>query len=162
MIRPVVEWPEAVLLTPTEPWNFDQPQLDINQLEQDLVDTMLDQRALGLAANQIGHGVSVFAMHLRTNDQCIVLYNPEIVTTSTEQWRHDEGCLSFPGIQLVVERPAQVVGRWQHRDGTWEQAEFEGWDAKCFQHELEHLQGQVFKQHVSELKYQQAVRRSRR
>jgi peptide deformylase len=162
MIKSVVEWPDPVLLTPTQPWNFDQPQLDGVELEQDLVDTMLDQQALGLAANQIGLGVSVFAMHLRENDQCIVLYNPQIVTTSTETWNHSEGCLSFPRIQLEVERPAEVVCRWQNRDGSTEQREFTGWDAKCFQHELEHLQGQVFKQHVSELKYQQAVKRSRR
>jgi peptide deformylase len=149
-----------MLLSPCQPWDIIDPPRSAEQLEQDLIDTMLNEHALGLAANQVGIPYSVFAMHTRTNDQVLVLFNPEIVSASDDAWMAPEGCLSFPGIELNIARPRIVVGKWQDSHGQWHQREFKEIDAKCFLHELDHLNGHVFKDLVSDLKFQWAQKKA--
>lgn len=162
MKLPLKTWPAPILLEPCRPWDFASPPQDHTQLEIDLVETMLEHEALGLAANQVGLSHRVFAMHLRQNGQVLVLYNPEIVKTSDATTQDDEGCLSFPRVRLPITRPSQVTGKWQNNDGAWQQRDFEGIDAKCFLHELDHLNGITFRSHVSDIKFALAVKKARR
>lgn len=159
MKLPIKTWPDSALLEPCKPWQFDT---DSAALEQDLIDTMLFNQALGLAANQVGLPHRVFAMHVQQNGQVMVLFNPEVVNQSQEIDLKPEGCLSFPRVRLDIPRPRTITGRWQDSDGEWQEREFSGIDAKCFLHELDHLNGVTFKSHVSDMKFALAVKKSQK
>ena len=126
---------------------------------------MMSQKALGLAANQVGIAYRVMAMNVQNGvyaGQQIVMANPEVTKLSEEFWEHREGCLSFPRVELTVARPKFVYARWQDIQGKEHSTVFSDLDAKCFLHEIDHLDGKVFKDYVSDLKFQTAVRKSRK
>jgi len=163
MKLPIVRWPDPVLLTPCNTWFFDT--LAEPNIEQDLIDTLLGESALGLAANQVGIPYRVLAMNVQAGEfagQQIVMYNPVIDSVSTDLWEHIEGCLSFPGVWLPISRPNSVDASWQDQEGISHSSTFTGVDAKCFLHEMEHLNGHVFKEHVSNLKFNRALAKARK
>jgi peptide deformylase len=126
---------------------------------------MMSQQALGLAANQVGIPYRVMAMNVQSGayaGQQLVLVNPETHKLSEDLWDHREGCLSFPGVELAIARPKFVYTRWRDISGQEHSTVFSELDAKCFLHELDHLDGRVFKEYVSDLKFQTAVRKSRK
>lgn len=126
---------------------------------------MLSQQALGLAANQVGIPYRVMAMNVQAGvyaGQQLVLVNPEINKLSEDLWEHREGCLSFPRVELDISRPKYVYARWRDIEGAEHSTVFSELDAKCFLHEIDHLNGRVFKEYVSDLKYQRALKKSRR
>jgi len=159
---PVKKWPDSVLLTACKDWDFANPPLNSTQLEQDLIDTMLAEQGIGLAANQVGIGYRVIAQQFVGNGQVVVMYNPRLISASDELWQHPEGCLSFPGVSLDIARSQEVTALWHDRNGEEETRVLTDMDAKCFLHELEHLEGRVFKEHVSELRFAQGIKRAKK
>jgi peptide deformylase len=126
---------------------------------------MHSQMALGLAANQIGILYRVIAMNVQNgvySGQQIVLVNPEVKNLSEEFWEHREGCLSFPKIELTITRPKYVHASWSDIEGAEYNTIFSDIDAKCFLHEIDHLDGKVFKDYVSDLKFQMAVKKAKK
>lgn len=120
----------------------------LHQLLDDMRDTLLESGGVGLAAPQVGvlrRAVLVIETNVPEGEEEIIyeLINPEIVETSGEQ-NGPEGCLSVPGEYGLVRRPMQVKVRAQGRDGNWFEAEGTGLTARCFCHELDHLDGIVF------------------
>jgi peptide deformylase len=109
------------------------------QLADRMVEFMNKEQALGLAAPQIGLGKRVFVMNVY--DQERRCFNPEIVESSENQEQFDEGCLSFPGESCIIIRPSTVAVRYQDAQGTWFEDRLVGLEARCFQHELDHLDG---------------------
>lgn len=166
MILPIKTWPDPVLLKPCRPWNFNNPPLGLQRfIEQDLIDTMLSENALGLAANQVGIDYRVISMNVQADEyagQQIVMFNPTIDKQSDELWEAAEGCLSFPKVELTIARPKYVYACWSDMTGKLHSTVFKNIDAKCILHEIDHLDGRVFKDYVSDLKYQTALRKSRR
>ena len=163
MILPIKKWPEPVLTTPCKPWDFNNPP--VNNISQNLIDTMLSEMALGLAANQVGIPFRVITMNVQSGvyaGQQLVLVNPEIHKLSEELWEHIEGCLSFPRVELTITRPKYVYARWRDIEGKEHSTVFSEIDAKCFLHEIDHLDGKVFKDYVSDLKYQMAVKKAKK
>ena len=118
----------------------------LHDLLDDMKETLLDSQGVGLAAPQIGILRRV-AVVMDENEEILELVNPEIVYTEGEQTGL-EGCLSVPGKFGLVTRPMVVRVRAQDRDGVWFEAEDEGLTARCFCHELEHLDGHLFNEHV--------------
>ena len=118
----------------------------LHDLLDDMKETLLDSQGVGLAAPQIGIMRRV-AVVMDENEEILELVNPEIVYTEGEQ-TGPEGCLSVPGKFGMVTRPMVVRVRAQDRDGCWFEAEDEGLTARCFCHELEHLDGHLFNEHV--------------
>lgn len=118
-------------------------------LLEDMADTMYDANGVGLAAPQVGVLRRVCVV-LDEEDQLIELVNPEIIYTEGEQTGL-EGCLSVPGKYGVVTRPEVVRVRAQDRDGQWFEVEDEGLTARCFCHEIEHLDGHLFVEHTDRL-----------
>jgi peptide deformylase len=166
MILPIKKWPDPVLIKPCQPWNFNNPPLGLQRaIEQDLIDTMLSENALGLAANQVGVCYRVIAMNVQTGEyagQQIVMFNPTVDKQADELWEATEGCLSFPRVELTIARPKYVYACWYDITGKLHSTVFNTIDAKCILHEIDHLDGRVFKDYVSDLKYQTALRKSRR
>lgn len=164
MILPIKKWPDPILLENCKEWDFRQPPA-LPDLAQDLVDTMMSQQALGLAANQVGISYRVVAMNIQAGahaGQQMVLFNPSIEKASDDLWTATEGCLSFPRVELTIARSKHVYARWYDGSGQSHSAVFSDIDAKCLLHELDHLDGRVFKDLVSDLKFQTALRKSRK
>ena len=121
----------------------------LDDLLDDLTDTLVDSGGVGLAAPQVGILRRVCVV-MNEDDEIIELVNPEIIYTEGEQTGL-EGCLSVPGKYGEVTRPWFVRVRAQDRRGNWFEAEDEGLTARCFCHEIEHLDGHLFVEHTDHL-----------
>ncbi len=126
--------------------NFDDR---LHTLLDDMTDTLLDSGGVGLAAPQVGILRRVCVVQ-NENDEIIELINPEIIYTEGEQTGL-EGCLSVPGKYGVVTRPEVVRVRAQDRDGSFFEVEDTDLTARCFCHEIEHLDGHLFVEHTDHL-----------
>ena len=119
----------------------------LHELLDDMVETLADANGAGLAAPQVGVLRRVCIVMDEDSGEYIELINPEIVAQSGEQTGL-EGCLSVPGKWGIVTRPAWVRVRAQDRNGNWFEAEGEGLTARCFCHEIEHLDGHLYVEHI--------------
>jgi len=146
----------SVLHTPPEPFLFDK-NVDAEMLANIMIDRMQDLGGIGLSANQVGLNIKMFVMG--AGDVNYSFFNPEIISTSTEEISMDEGCLSFPGIYMKVMRPATVKVRFQNTKGETVEEEFNGLTARIFLHEYDHMLGKTFKERVSNLKWNLAYNR---
>lgn len=153
-IRPILIHPDPRLKKPCAPVEAVTPE--IRALADDMLDTMYDAPGVGLAAPQVGVSVRMFVMDCVKEDGAeprpMVLINPEIVSTSDEVNTYEEGCLSIPEQYAEVTRPARVVMRWTGLDGARLEEEFDGLWATCAQHELDHLDGRLFIDHLGAIK----------
>ncbi|MEM8959487.1 MAG: peptide deformylase [Pseudomonadota bacterium] len=129
------------------------------RLAEDLLETMYDAPGLGLAAPQVGVTQRMLVMDCSDREEGetpepLCLINPQIVLASDERSLREEGCLSFPGQFSDVERPADVRVRYWDADGREHERDFSGLWATCVQHEIDHLNGKLFIDHISMLKRQ--------
>ncbi len=123
--------------------------------------TMYRAPGIGLAAPQVGVGLRFAVVDLQPDDKPapMVLINPEVTAWSEEQATREEGCLSLPGQYADVTRPARVTVRYTDAEGARRQTEAEGLLAACLQHEIDHLNGILFVDHLSALKRNMILRR---
>lgn len=123
--------------------------------------TMYAAPGIGLAAPQIGSDLRLFVLDCGGKDtpEPMVLVNPEIVAASKELALREEGCLSLPGLYADVERPQRIKIRWRELDGTRKEMEADGLLGVCMQHEMDHLEGVLFVDHVSALKRNMMLRK---
>lgn len=150
--RPIVLYPDPVLLTPTAP--IERIDDEIRELARDMVETMYSAPGIGLAANQVGVAKRLCVVDLsvgETPGDLHVLINPRVVASSGVEVG-EEGCLSFPDILLDIERPFAAIVEATGLEGETVRIEAEGLLARAMQHEIEHLDGRVFLQNVSPLK----------
>ncbi len=135
---------------------------ELDKLIDDMFYTMYDAPGIGLAAPQIAVQQRLIVVDIsETKDQPIALLNPEVVRSAGEiTW--EEGCLSLPGVYAKVTRPSDIIVRGMDRDGK--QIEFEANDllAVCIQHEIDHLNGTMFIDHLSGLKRTRALQKYRK
>lgn len=153
--------PHDSLTQMSDPWMFGVDG-DAVLLEQTMCDFMIKNRGIGLAANQIGITKRVFTMgsyNIPGFPEPFALFNPKIIDQSKELVLDQEGCLSYPDLYLHVKRPAWVVAEYQNSKGDTIEAKFDGYLAKCFQHELDHLNGVCFVDIVSPLKLKLAMKK---
>jgi peptide deformylase len=134
----------------------------VRTLAEDMLETMYDAPGIGLAAIQVGEPLRLVTMDLsKKEDEKApqVFINPEIVWSSDEMKVHEEGCLSIPEYYEEVERPAQVRFNYLDLDGRLQEAEADGIFATCIQHEIDHLNGVLFIDHISKLKRDRVVKK---
>ncbi len=159
----ILKFPDEGLRVQTQPWDFENSPTDPEQLEKDLIETMFQNKGIGLAATQVGLPYRVFVMGSRANPETAqAFFNPAIVAHVDETEDLEEGCLSFPGVFVNIKRPKKILARWQNSKGEWQQSEFDGYNCKCFLHELDHLEGIVFQDRVSSLKWALAIKKSKK
>jgi peptide deformylase len=131
-------------------------------LVEDMFETMYAAPGIGLAAIQIGEPIRVVTMDLAKKDepkQPQVFINPELVATSETKNVHEEGCLSIPEYYEEVERPAEVKVRYLDLEGKAQEIEASGLLATCLQHEIDHLNGVLFIDHISKLKRDRVIKK---
>ena len=143
-------------------WDFSKEKYDPEKLEWDMCNFMIQNKGIGLAANQIDLKKRVFVMgstDLPNFPKPFALFNPTILEVSKERVLDTEGCLSFPGLLLKISRPSWIVGQWQNAQGETKEGKIQGYLAKCFQHEFDHLNGICFVDRVGKLKLQLALKK---
>ncbi len=132
---------------------------DIEMFEKDMLQLMLDERGMGLAANQIGITKRFFAIGHESFDtfqKHAIIWNPRVLNFSDEKIIDVEGCLSFKDIFVKVERPKTIEVEYETTQGKTKFAKLDGMESKCFQHELDHLDGITFNKRVSKIRWQMA------
>jgi peptide deformylase len=160
-LRPILVAPDPVLKQKSAP--VEGPVTDAHRkLMDDMLETMYAAPGIGLAAIQIGEPVRIIVMDLaREGEKPAPRYfvNPEILWASEETQPYEEGCLSVPEIFDEVERPARVKLRYKNYHGEEIEEDAEGLYAVCIQHEMDHLEGVLFLDHLSRLKRESALRK---
>lgn len=161
-ILEIVTYPNQLLRKPTRPVKkFDAP---LQHLIQDMIETMYQAPGVGLAAIQVGVGKSVFVYDAAPQDSgergaAQVVINPKIVSSEGEILSPEEGCLSVPDFRSDVKRAAFVVVEGLDRDGNPIRIQAEDFPAIVLQHEIDHLNGRLFIDHISPLKRELFKRR---
>ena len=157
-IRPIFETPDAILRQISKPVEtFDA---DLKVLVADMFETMYAAPGIGLAAVQVGVPIRLLVIDLQEPEEeggepvrdPRVFINPEILWHSDEEVPYTEGCLSVPEQYAEVMRPDRIRARWRDSDGNAHEEEIDGLLAVCLQHEMDHLEGVLFIDHLSRLK----------
>ena len=157
-IRSIVEVPDPRLREISKP--VEGVDDELRALVADMFETMYDAPGIGLAAIQVGVPKRVLVIDLQEPEEeggepvkdPRVFINPEILTTSDHDVPYTEGCLSVPDQFAEVDRPDRIRARWMELDGKVREEEIEGLLAVCLQHEMDHLEGVLFIDHLSRLK----------
>ncbi len=157
-ILPILEAPDPRLKVISKP--VDAIDAAIQTLIDDMFETMYDAPGIGLAAIQVGVAKRLLVIDLQEKDEETgetirsprVFINPEILEESEELAFYNEGCLSVPEQYADVARPARIKAKWLDRDGRAHVEDLDGLIATCLQHEMDHLQGILFIDHLSKLK----------
>lgn len=177
-ILPILEVPDARLKTISKP--VEQFDDALRNLVDDMFETMYDAPGIGLAAIQVGVPLRVLVIDLQEPDpnpdnhqECDtgcghnhatiknprVFINPVLIDPSEEHSSYNEGCLSVPDQYADVDRPTMVTVKWQDLDGKEHSEKLEGLIATCLQHEMDHLEGILFIDHLSRLKRQMVLKK---
>jgi len=163
-LLPILEVPDPRLKTISTPIEtFDD---DLKKLVEDMFETMYAAPGIGLAAIQVGVPKRLLVIDLQDESEDgevvrnpRVFVNPEILDPSEDHNLYNEGCLSVPDQYAEVERPARIRARWQDLDGKVHEESMEGLMATCLQHEMDHLEGILFIDHLSRLKRQMVLKK---
>ncbi|HEV2504864.1 peptide deformylase [Mesorhizobium sp. UC22_110] len=159
-IKPLIILPDPVLRQVSKPVErIDEPLL---KLADDMLETMYDAPGIGLAAIQIGEPLRMLVIDLAKEGEPPaphVFINPDVLESGSERSVYEEGCLSIPDYYAEVERPATVRVRYLDRDGRLQEIEADGLMATCLQHEIDHLNGVLFIDHISKLKRDMVVKK---
>jgi peptide deformylase len=150
------------LNTVSTDWDFiDDPQ----EITKILIDNMINNNGIGLAANQIGMDKRIFVIGSENMEYFKIptaIFNPKILSFSQDTALHKEGCLSFPDLWIEIKRPKKISVEYFDCQGNKNLIDLDGLDARCFQHEYDHLDGVCFVDRVSKLKLQLAMKKIRK
>jgi peptide deformylase len=159
-LRDIIKLPDKRLRLSSEP--VKRVDAGIRKLVDDMFETMYDAPGIGLAAIQIGIAKRVVTMDLSKKEdahELRVLINPEVIWSSEEQTTREEGCLSIPEYYEEVKRPAEVKVKYLDLDGKTHEIEAKGLLATCLQHEIDHINGVLFIDHLSKLKRDRVIKK---
>ncbi len=164
-LLPIVLVPDPVLRHVAKPVETITPEL--RQLMDDMLETMYDAPGVGLAANQIGRLERVIVLDCADKQdgeepQPYQMVNPEITWKSEQTSKYSEGCLSIPEGTGDVQRPTAVRVRYLDREGQSHELEADGLLATCLQHEIDHLNGVLFTDHLSKLKRDMVLKKAKK
>jgi len=164
-IRPIVEVPDPRLRQISSP--VEEVTHEVRSLVADMFETMYAAPGIGLAAIQVGVPKRILVIDLQEPEEeggepvrdPRVFINPEILASSDQEVPYTEGCLSVPDQFADVDRPDRIRARWLDLDGKPQEQEIEGLLATCLQHEMDHLNGILFIDHLSRLKREMILKK---
>ena len=161
MIRPCIPWPDQRLRTPATPVAEITPE--IRAIWTDMVDTIEAMPGVGLAAPQIGVMLRLAVVDAsETRGQAVLMANPEVLHASGQMRAHDEGSPNLPGVWANIQRPRAVTVRFLNNDGQIEERDFVHLWATSVQHQIDHLNGKMYFDHLSKLKRDMLIKRARK
>lgn len=137
---------------------------ELKQLASDMVETMYENKGVGLAAPQIGENIRLFVMDCEQNEEgkegkVYKLFNPVITHISEELNEYEEGCLSLPNILQIVTRPKEVTVEYLDEKGQKQILKADGLTATCIQHEIDHLNGKILLDYMGPVKRRMALKK---
>lgn len=158
-IYKLVDFYDPILREPTVPFKFEsiEDNKRAHYMAFSMAETLSRLEGLGLSANQVGLKERVCAINM--GNEIWTMFNPEIVSHSMVPSSYQEGCLSYPGLYLKVDRWETITVKFQAINGEWVQQTFSGMTAVCIQHELDHLDGILYTDKVSRIKLEQAKKK---
>jgi peptide deformylase len=164
-IRPILEVPDPLLRQISTP--VEKVDDEVRALIADMFETMYDAPGIGLAAIQVGVPKRILVIDLQEPEEeggepvkdPRVFINPEILDSSDQDVPYTEGCLSVPDQYAEVDRPDRIRARWLDENGDSHEADIEGLLATCLQHEMDHLEGVLFIDHLSRLKREMILKK---
>jgi peptide deformylase len=158
--KPLVLLPDPILRESSRP--VERVDDELRRFADDMLETMYDAPGIGLAAVQVGEPIRLLVIDVSKEDEPKnpqIFINPEVVATGDEVSTYEEGCLSIPDYYAEVERPATVTVNYLDRSGKESTVTADGVFATCLQHEIDHLNGILFIDHISKLKRDMVVKK---
>ena len=159
-IKPLIILPDPILRQVSKP--IETVDSEVQKLADDMLETMYEAPGIGLAAIQIGVARRMLVLDVSKEGEDkkpLVFINPDVVSASDTRSVYEEGCLSIPDYYAEVERPATITVKHLDRDGKEQLTEADGLLATCLQHEIDHLNGVLFIDHISKLKREMVIRK---
>ncbi len=160
-VRRCLPWPDKRLRSPADP--VEAITDEIRAIWTDMIDTMEAMPGVGLAAPQIGVMLRLAVVDASdARGQAVRMANPEILHASVELRAHDEGSPNLPGVRATIKRPRAVTVRFLAEDGAIEERDFVGLWATSVQHQIDHLNGKMYFDHLSKVKRDMLLRKARK
>ena len=159
MVLELVKPNHPLLRTKLERFDFNKPPTNPHELANNLIETMIHHKGLGLSANQCGLPYRVFVLW---SNPTKVMFNPVVADTSTEEILLEEGCLTYPNLFIKIKRPKLIRIRYMDSFGEAHTDKFTGISARCVLHEMDHLDGINYTMKANKFHYDQAVRQSKK
>lgn len=161
VIMELIYHPNDFLNKEVKTVDLENPGFDPVELKKEMIDFMLSNNGIGLSANQIGLDAKVFVMGDKVENSTICI-NPTVLQYTSDTQNDYEGCLSFPNIFVRVNRPKEILAEFYDENLEKQTVKITDYSAKCYLHELDHLLGITFKDRVSRLKWDMAVKKARK
>jgi peptide deformylase len=158
-VRPCLPWPHRALRTAAAP----VPEITdaVRAIWTDMIDTMEAMPGVGLAAPQIGVSLALAVVDASEGrGQAIRMANPQVIHASSQMREHEEGSPNLPGVWATISRPRAVTVRYLNAENAWEEREFVLLWATSVQHQIDHLAGKMYFDHLSPVKRQMLIKRS--
>ena len=157
----LLKYPNEFLNKQVKAVDLDNPGFDPVELKKEMTELMLASNGIGLSANQVGLDAQVFVMGDSVENSTLCI-NPTVLQYTEETVDDIEGCLSFPNIYVKIKRPKEILAEWYNEKLEKQTVKIEGYSAKCYLHELDHLLGITFKDRASKLKWNMAEKKARK
>ena len=157
----LIKYPNEMLAREVKDVDLENPGFDPVELKAEMVKFMIDNNGIGLAANQIGLDAKVFVMGDSVENSTICI-NPTVLQYTEETQNDIEGCLSFPNVYVKIKRPTEILAEWYNENLEKQTVKIEGYSAKCYLHELDHLLGITMKDRASRLKWNMAEKKAKK
>jgi len=157
----LIKYPNEILEREVKDVDLENLEFDPVELKKEMVEFMIANNGIGLSANQIGLDAKVFVMgdSVENSTMCI---NPTVLQYTSDTQDDIEGCLSFPNIFVKIKRPKEILARYWNENLEECTVKIEGYSAKCYLHEMDHLLGITFKDRASKLKWDMAQKKARK
>src|SRR5210317_1018075 len=157
----IVKYPAEILDKQMPKFDFENPIMDPKELKEKMLEAQFAGNGVGLSACQVGIETAAFTMGSQQyKDKAQIFINPVVLDASTDMILDWEGCLSFPGVFVKINRPSWIVAEFFDENGEKQVGKIEGYDARCYLHECDHLNGIVYKDRVSKMKLDMATKRA--
>ena len=157
----LIKYPNEMLAREVKDVDLENPGFDPVELKAEMVKFMIDNNGIGLAANQIGLDAKVFVMGDSVENSTICI-NPTVLQYTEETQNDIEGCLSFPNVYVKIKRPTEILAEWYNENLQKQTVKIDGYSAKCYLHELDHLLGITMKDRTSTLKWNMASKKAKK
>lgn len=161
----LINYPNDFLKKQLKEFDWNNPIMDPMQLEKEMIDLMIQENGIGLSASQVGLDAKVFVMkpkNVQGFKNPFAAFNPDIIAVSEDEISDKEGCLSYPDLYFHVKRPAKILVEFFDILKNKCTITLTDIDARCFQHELDHLNGICFTDKISKFKLNRAIQQQRK